>query len=114
MKTIYQSELTGKTYNSEKECLAAEAEYKKAKQAELKAKEQKANDAKEVEEAYKEYIKLLDEMQKKVDNAYNKYVVKRNEFVKKYGSYHMTIRDELPVIEFNGIEDFFESLYKVF
>lgn len=114
MKTIYQSELTGKTYTSEKACIDAENEYNKIHAAEIKAKEEKQKDAKEVELAYTEYVKLLDEMQKKCDKAYNDYIAKRNAFIEKYGSYHMTYKSTSPIVEFNGIEDFFESLYKLF
>ena len=55
---IISSELTGKTYKTVEECLAAEREYKLQKEEEEKAREehQKAKD-----EAYKRAIEACDE-----------------------------------------------------
>lgn len=76
MKQVYYSELLKKYYDDKEKCLAAEDEYTKKHEAELKAKEERVTKAKEVEEAYKHYLEL------------------RSEFVKKYGSYHMTFTDK--------------------
>lgn len=72
MKTVYYSEELKKYFNDEAECRKAEKEYEEKHAAELKAKEERSAKAKEVEAAYKKYVEL------------------RNEFIKKYGSFHMT------------------------
>lgn len=56
-----------------------------------KAKEARAEAAKEVEEAYKTYLAVSKE-------KYNEYLELRNAFVKKYGSFHMSIRDGEPTV----------------
>ena len=72
MKQLFYSEVLKKTFQTEEECLKAEKEFEEKHAAELKAKEEKAAKAKEIEQAYKHYIEL------------------RDAFVKEYGSYHMT------------------------
>lgn len=108
MKTIYYSELLNKQFATEEECLNAEKAYNEkvlAKQeAENKLKEEKAARAKEVENAYTEF--------KNAEKVYaekrNKYIELRNGFVKDYDKFHMTIRDESPIITF---EDLIRSLF---
>lgn len=72
----YYSEKTRGFYETEEELKAAE----KAKDEEILAEKEKRNArakrAKEVEEAYLNYQKLL------------------KEFIKDYGSYHMSIKDD--------------------
>lgn len=93
------SELTKKEYATVAECLSAEEEYKAKKAKEEKEKtalmEQRKLEAKEIEEAYKEILE-----------ANKKYHKLRDEFVKKYGSFHMTVKDlgsEIPFEMFNWI-----------
>jgi len=72
----YYSEKTRDLYETEEELKAAE----KAKDEEILAEQEKRNArakrAKEVEEAYLNYQKLL------------------KDFIKDYGSYHMSIKDD--------------------
>ena len=78
----YYSEKTRKLYNSEVELKDAEKDLNK-KEAEEKAKrEERGARAKEVEEAYKNYKKLLDA------------------FIKDYGSYHMTLNQSDSLFDF--------------
>ena len=69
MKQIWYSDVLKKYFDDKAEC---EKEYEEKHAAELKAKEERSAKAKEVEAAYKKYVEL------------------RNEFIKKYGSFHMT------------------------
>ena len=77
----YFSEKTKKTYDTEEACLAAEKELDEAaaKKEELLAKRKER--AAEIEEAYKAVLE-----------ASKIYRAKLNEFVKDYGSFHMTLR----------------------
>ena len=98
----YVSELTKKAYDSEKECLYAEQEFKK-KQEEKKAAQEKksaerATRAKEVEEAYKKAVEA--------NKAYREVL---NNFVKDYGSFHMTYSSTSDLIN-----DVFDSVFKFF
>jgi len=81
----YFSEKTNKTYDTEKDCLFAEAEYDKAIAEEKIKKERLSTERKarasEVEEAYKAVLE-----------ASKHYREKLNAFVKDYGSFHMTLR----------------------
>ena len=79
----YYSEILGKTFNSEKDCLAAEAEYKKSveearQKKEALSKERKAR-ATEVEDAFKEVVAAKEK--------YNKLL---NDFCKDYGAFHFS------------------------
>lgn len=98
MKII--SEKTGKTYETVDECLTAEAEYDKTV-AEEKAKKQALVDARkeratEVENAYKASVE-----------AKNNYYKVLHNFIKDYGSFHMTFKDENPADDF-GLDCLFD------
>ena len=75
----YMSEITKEFYNSEKECLEAEKIFQEKQEKAIIEKKKKDAErsarAKEVEDAYIAYKKLL------------------NQFIKDYGSYHQTIKD---------------------
>jgi len=91
MKKLFYSEILKKYYNTEEECLEAEKEYNEKHKAELLAKEEKTAAAKEIEEAYKKYINL------------------RSDFIKRYGSYHMTLTDkDLPT---SSLFDLFDRFW---
>lgn len=98
----YVSEITKKAYDSEKECLAAEKEFKEKQEAAKAKKEKIAAErtarAKEVEEAYKVAV-----------NASNAYREKLNAFIKDYGSYHMTYSNTRDLVN-----DVFESVFRFF
>ena len=69
----YYSEKTKNFYDTEKELNKAEEKFDVALAAEKEKREQRSARAKEVEEAYKNYQKLL------------------KDFIKDYGSYHMSL-----------------------
>ena len=97
----FYSETLKKFFDTEKDCVVAEAKYKKElaeKEAQaLKLKEEKKARAKEVENAYA----VAQEAQKH-------YLELRNKFVKDYKEFHMT---------YNSIADYvndvFESTFKL-
>ena len=74
------SEITGKEYKTVEECQKAEEEMAIQKAAEAakadKLKKERKQRAAEVDEAYKNYMKLL------------------NNFVKDYGSYHVSFHSD--------------------
>lgn len=96
----FYSETTKKFYNTADECEMAEAEFKKKMdEAEAKKKieqEERKKMAQEISVAYDEYRKAL-----------QKYEELRNSFVKKFGTYHMTITDSSMKTPFSIFEDFF-------
>ena len=101
MKTLFYSEVLNKYFTTEEACLQAENEYAEQlaaqKEADRKAKETKAAKAKAVEDAYKAYVA-----------AEKTYLELRNHCVKEYGQFHMTYRDETPVVDFT---DLFKLLF---
>lgn len=70
----YYSEKLKKLFDTEKEVKEAEKTFDEKETLELKKREERATRAKEIDEAYEHYLKLL------------------KEFVKDYGSYHHTIK----------------------
>lgn len=111
MKTIYYSEKTGKQYNSEEECVAAEKAWDLKHSEELKAKEAKKALADEVTksfvelyEAEKEFDAACAEARKVFKEAYEaaeakleKVQDKNNSLVKTFcekypEGYHQTIK----------------------
>ena len=78
----YYSEKTKKLYESEKELKEAEKGLLELEVKEKEKREQRSARAKEVEEAYKNYQKLL------------------KDFIKDYGSYHMSLKDGDSVFDY--------------
>lgn len=90
---IISSELTGKTYKTVDECLAAEKEFVEKKEKEEKAR---AAHKEAVDKAYKEAIEACEKYMKLVGM---KYEPKKN-------GYRLTIFDE------DELEDFFDRVAK--
>jgi phage-related tail protein len=95
------SEKTRKEYTTVEECLEAEAQFDAAKTKEEQKKkvlsENRKKRANEVEEAYK---KMLE--------AQKTYCKLRNEFIREYGSYHMTFS-----IDSDDFHGFFEDVFRI-
>lgn len=90
---VYRSKLLNKYYESYEDMLKDEAEYKRQNEEKLKLAEERKADAKAIEEARLKAIqtrKDAAEMIRKAEEEYNKLL---NDFVKKYGSYHVTYYD---------------------
>ena len=98
----YVSEITQKAYDTEIECLEAEKAYQETQAKAIAEKEKLAakrtKKAKKVEEAYKQVVEA--------NRAYKKEL---DEFIEKYGSFHMTYTSTPEVIDgmFNSIFKFF-------
>lgn len=93
MITKYFNQYTNEPFNTPEEADASEKKYlkeeeaKKRAEAERKAAAEKKNaeralEAKEVDEAYKAFIEARKAYQKKL-----------SDFCKKYGTYHMSVKD---------------------
>lgn len=79
----YYSEKLDRLYDDEKSLQVAEKDYDEKHAVEIKKKEERANKAKEIEEAYKKY-----------HNAYKEYADLVRAFVKEYGSYHVSFKSD--------------------
>lgn len=97
MKQLFKSEITGKVYDSEKECLEAEKAHNELIVKENKEKEDRKQLAEEIKKAYADYVTLREDHKKLETESYNKYLKLRNKFVDTYGSYHLTLtqKDDL-------------------
>ena len=96
----YYSELLHKPFDTVEELEKAESE-KKAQLDALKDKtKERTKRAKEVENAYKNWVDLKEKYFNELDEAYEKYEELLNKFVKDYGSFHMTITND------NGVEKY--------
>lgn len=87
---MYFSKKTKKMYNSMEELKKAESEFLQKEQAEKQARNQKKAEAKEVEEAYANVVKVKKEAVKNIEAAEKNYNEKLHNFVNKYGSFHMS------------------------
>lgn len=87
---VYRSKLLNKYYESYEDMLRDEAEFKRQHDEELKAKEEKQHALDEIRDAYTTYVNLVDEKNKVVAEAWQKYNALKDEFIKKYGYFHMS------------------------
>ena len=105
----FYSDVTKQLYDSKEDCYAAEKAYEekvaaeKAKKAELE--NSRKNDAKALQELENSYTQLVRENKAKEEELAKKIVAARNEFIKKYGSYHVT---------YSNIMDDISPLFKFF
>lgn len=84
IKKFYSEDLK-RYFDSEEECVKAEEKFREEHALEIKRREERAAKAKEVKDAYKNYLVL------------------RDAFIKEYGSYHMTItHEELPSLDISS------------
>ena len=120
MKQLFKSDVTGKVYDSEKECLEAEKAHNELIVKENKEKEERKLAADAIKSAYEDYLNLCTDDRKKEKEAYNKYLELRNGFVDKYGSYHLTVtkkNDLEPMVDFgfdslnNLVQAFFDNFW---
>lgn len=106
----FYSRKLSKVFDSIEDLKSAESEYEAAQKAELAKKDQKKELAHLVEDAYKNYVTVVSEESKKLEEAQrayneavaaakNKYLEARNDFIETYGSYHMTFKDNEPVVD---------------
>lgn len=119
------SDVTKKFYDTVNECEKAEADYQEQLKNEASKKDEKKELAHKVEDSYKEYLKVVEEEAKKLEEArsiYQKntkqakenYFKARNEFIKKYGSFHMTYKGDQPVVDtieynYSLLDDVFDA-----
>ena len=86
----YYSENLKKLFDTEKDLKEAEAKYEVALKCKADLKTEKKKRAEEVENAYKETLEIKKEYAKKLDEAEAEFIKLKNNFVKDYGSFHMT------------------------
>lgn len=106
----YYSEVTRKTYDSEKDCLVAENEYKARVEKERKAQEEaraKELERKEQQAAErKQAAAEVDAAYKALQEARSTYSKALEKFCDKYGSYHTSLK----VKDIPTLFDFFDLL----
>lgn len=86
----YYSENLKKLFDTEKDLKEAEAKYEVALKCKVDLKNEKKKRAEEVENAYKKTLEIKKEYAKKLDEAEAEFIKLKNNFVKDYGSFHMT------------------------
>ena len=91
---VYHSKLLNKYYESYDDMLREEAEFKRQHDEELKAKEEKQHALDEIKKAYTNYVNLVDEKNKVIAEAWKNFSSLREEFIKKYGYFHMSYYDD--------------------
>lgn len=83
---FYYSKLLKQPFETLEALRAAEAKVRAAE----KAKDEKKEDAKKVNDAYAKYVEVVNRTNKEVIEARKAYEDLKAAFIKKYGSYHMT------------------------
>lgn len=119
MKQLFKSEITGKVYESEQECLDAEKEHNELVLKQNKEKEERKASADEIKKAYEDYLALRKKNKESEGEAYSKYIDLRNKFVDKYGSYHVTVTQKnnlKPTVDlgFNELDKLVNSFFDNF
>ena len=102
------------TFDSPEKLEEAEKEYDEKHAVELRRAEERKNDAKKVEDAYKRTLEVRREASKAIDDADRAYREARDAFVKKHGSYHMTYTNSngKELLTFGDLwDDFFDRLF---
>lgn len=113
----YYSKLLKEPFNSIEDLKAAEKKYQDQQKEKLAKIDEKKLLAKKVEEAYSKYTNMLEKGNKDISDfvtkvrseqneAYNEYLSARNDFIEKYGSFHMTFVDKKPQVDTNNVADF--------
>lgn len=104
---LYYSEVTGKNYKTEKECLMAENAVKIEQEKERIRKEKEAAERDKIAAERKEAAARVEEARKAMVAAQNEYKKVLSAFVDKYHSYHYTTTDasQIPTL-FNFLDSF--------
>lgn len=106
----YYSKILQKPFNSIDELKKAEKVYREEQNEKLAKISEKKTLAKNIEDAYANYISILEDGNKQISefiaktkqkqqDAYNKYIDERNKFIQAYGSFHMTFVDKKPHVD---------------
>ena len=117
---IYKSKLLNKEFTSLDELKKAEKEFNDAKALELEKASAKKERAKEVEEAYKNYVKVVEDANKYIADAQNKYLELKDAFINDYGYFHMTYSNKeqdgnkVSEVKVSDVIDNFFDLFRTF
>lgn len=102
----YYSKLLSTPFDTLDELRSAEKEYQDKINAKAAAQSEKKALAENVEKAYANYILTLEESQKefnkltdKIAQAKSEYVDAKNQFIEKFGSFHMTYVNKEPKVD---------------
>ena len=98
----FYSELINKVYDTEKDCIKAEQEYKQALEAKKREEEMKKLAEKKKQEKRAAAAKNVEAKREAMTNAQREYREELEKFCKEYGSYHFTTNS------FDGIPHLFE------
>lgn len=129
----YYSKILQKPFNSIDELKKAEKVYREEQNEKLAKISEKKTLAKNIEDAYADYLRILEDGNKQISefiaktkqkqqDAYNKYIDERNKFIEAYGSFHMTFVDKKPHVDMNtnaadmkkAYEDTINNLFDAF
>ena len=109
----FYSKVLNKPFNSLDELKKAEKDYLDEKKSLEEKSAKKREDAHLVEESYENYIdtmsktnkdlgEYMDKVKKIQNDAYNSFIEARNNFIEKYGSFHMTFVNKEPKVDTKG------------
>ena len=113
MKQIFKSDITGKVYDTEQECLDAEKAFQEKRDRELQLRDERKADAEAVKQAYADYRQLSKKYSDELDGAYQRYIDRRNSFIDKYGSYHMTVTEKVdPADVQTAFDELFDAAFR--
>jgi hypothetical protein len=104
----FYSEILNKVFDTEKACLEAEAECKRAEEAKLREEEQKKLTEKKKQEERARDAKKVETLREEMVKAQTNYRKAVEAFVEKHGSYHFSTNssEKIPYL-FGSLLDFF-------
>ena len=103
----FYSEILNKVFDTEKACLDAELTHKQALEAKAREEEQKKIAEKKKQEERADDAKFIEELRQEMVEAQKKYREAIDAFVKQHGSYHFTTNsvEKIPYL-FESLLDF--------
>ena len=123
----YYSKKLNKPFDTLDELRESEQEFKDEEAKKQEVIDAKKELAKRVESSYKTYIETLngcrEELEKvqkslneSVAKSYNEYINAKNEFIEKYGSFHMTYTNKEPKVDTSSsnLPSVFSTLFEDF
>lgn len=106
------SKKTKQLYDNVEELVAAEEEFDRVHAEEIKRAEERKTRAKEIEDAYKNALQVRKDAEDAINAADQAYFDLKNKFIKDYGSFHMTFKNEEVKPSNISIFDLFEAIFR--
>ena len=110
----YYSNLLKKVFSTKEEMFKEENKYREENKKQLELQQVKRDESKAIKDAYEQYLKVVEESNKKILDAKNEYLKLRSDWIKKYGSFHMTYTSDDKDITLNDVLASWLDVFRLF